>query len=209
LLASPPRTYRAWPSPSGPPLARPGACCLETLLLAAQGCPAFSDDAACAARDFLLGALGEAASEIFWSVAALLDLDAGIVFVDSTSAYRELEVAAELAGTADRDGDEVEPAEEEGDRRSGHTKDHRGDLPQVVIAMAVTRDGIPVRCWTFPGSAADQKIIRKGEGRPGIVEPAPAGAGRRPRVRLRGQPGLPRPGRRALHPRREAPEHQQ
>jgi Transposase DDE domain len=31
----------------------------------------------------------------------------------------------------------------------------------VVIAMAVTRDGIPVRCWTFPGSTPDQKIIRK------------------------------------------------
>ncbi len=27
--------------------------------------------------------------------------------------------------------------------------------------MAVTRDGIPVRCWTSPGNTADQKIIRK------------------------------------------------
>jgi len=31
-------------------------------------------------------------------------------------------------------------------RRFGKSKDHRDDLPQVVIAMAVTRDGIPVRC---------------------------------------------------------------
>jgi transposase len=30
----------------------------------------------------------------------------------------------------------------------------------VVIAMAVTRDGIPLRCWTFPGNTADQQIIR-------------------------------------------------
>jgi Transposase DDE domain len=126
-----------------------------------EGCPAFSDDAAYAAMDFLLGALDEVASEIFWSVAHLLDLDVDIVFVDSTSTYWELEVAAEPAETADRDGDEVEPAEGEGDRRFGHTKDHRDDLPQVVIAMAVTRDGIPVRCWTFPGNTADQKIIRK------------------------------------------------
>jgi transposase len=29
-----------------------------------------------------------------------------------------------------------------------------------VIAMAVTRDGIPVRCWTFPGDTADTAIIR-------------------------------------------------
>ena len=26
--------------------------------------------------------------------------------------------------------------------------------------MAVTRDGIPVRCWTFPGDTGDQEIIR-------------------------------------------------
>jgi len=33
-------------------------------------------------------------------------------------------------------------------------------LAQVVIAMAVTRDGVPVRCWTFPGNTADTQIIR-------------------------------------------------
>ncbi|WP_222432410.1 IS1634 family transposase, partial [Leekyejoonella antrihumi] len=42
----------------------------------------------------------------------------------------------------------------------GRSKDFRTDLPQVVIAMAVTRDGVPVRCWTFPGNEQDQKIIR-------------------------------------------------
>jgi transposase len=49
---------------------------------------------------------------------------------------------------------------ENGARRFGKSKDHRDDLPQVVIAMAVTRDGIPVRAWTFPGNQSDQKIIR-------------------------------------------------
>lgn len=53
---------------------------------------------------------------------------------------------------------------ESGRRAFGHSKDHRPDLPQVVIAMAVTRDGIPVRCWTFPGSENDQAIIRTGQG---------------------------------------------
>ena len=42
-----------------------------------------------------------------------------------------------------------------------NSKDHRPDLPQVIIAMAVTRDGIPVRCWTFPGDTGDQPIIRR------------------------------------------------
>ena len=44
---------------------------------------------------------------------------------------------------------------------SKHSKDHRPDLPQVVVGMAVTRTGIPVRVWTFSGNASDQAIIRK------------------------------------------------
>ncbi|MHB8293577.1 MAG: IS1634 family transposase, partial [Acidimicrobiales bacterium] len=44
---------------------------------------------------------------------------------------------------------------------SKHSKDHRPDLPQVVIGMAVTREGIPVRLWTFPGTTSDQLIIKK------------------------------------------------
>ncbi len=40
----------------------------------------------------------------------------------------------------------------------GHCEDVRTDLPQFVIAMTVTRDGLPVRCWTFSGNTAE--IIR-------------------------------------------------
>jgi transposase len=42
------------------------------------------------------------------------------------------------------DGGEREPA---GFRTWGTSKGHRDDLPQVVIGMAMTRDGIPVRVW--------------------------------------------------------------
>jgi len=45
-------------------------------------------------------------------------------------------------------------------RFSRHSKDKRADQPQVVIGMAVTREGIPVRCWTFPGNASDKLIMR-------------------------------------------------
>ena len=127
-----------------------------------EDCPGFSDDAAYRAMDFLLGALEEIAAEVFYSVAHLLNLDVDIVFVVTTSTYWEMEVAAELAETAaEDDGDDDSLPEEAGTRLFGHSKDHRDDLPQVVIAMAVTRDGIPVRCWTFPGDTGDQKIIRK------------------------------------------------
>jgi hypothetical protein len=67
--------------------------------------------------------------------------------VDTTSTYWETETADELAEPADPvDDDEV--------------TDHRGDLPQVVIATTVTLDGVPVRYWTFPGNTADIAIIR-------------------------------------------------
>ncbi len=40
-------------------------------------------------------------------------------------------------------------------------RDHRDDRPQVVIGLAVTKEGIPVRVWSFPGNAADTVVIRQ------------------------------------------------
>lgn len=133
--------------------------------VAIDGCPGFSDDQAYRAMDFLLEALPEIAGEIFASVAHLLNLDLDLVFVDTTSTYFESErpdllpELQEEAG-ADGGGGEVVNPVESGRHAFGHSKDFRADLPQVVIAMAVTRDGVPVRCWTFPGSENDQAIIR-------------------------------------------------
>lgn len=128
--------------------------------VAIDGCTGFTDDAAYAAMDFLLDALNEIASEVFASVAHLLNLD--LVFVDTTSTYWEVDGADDLADLAEVvDDDGVSRPAESGRRAFGHSKDFRTDLPQVVIAMAVTRDGVPVRCWTFPGSENDQRIIRR------------------------------------------------
>lgn len=129
--------------------------------VAIQGCPGFTDDQAYRAMDFLLDALGEIAGEVFSSVAHLLNLDLDIVFVDTTSTYWETENADELAELAEDPGDDEHTSlTEAGTRAFGHSKDHRPDLPQVVIAMAVTRDGVPVRCWSFPGDTNDTAIIR-------------------------------------------------
>jgi hypothetical protein len=129
--------------------------------VAIEGLTALSDDAAYAAMDFLLDALDGIAGEVFGSVAHLLNLDLDIVFVDTTSTYWEVDVPDELADLADKvDDDGVTRPVEQGKRAFGHSKDFRTDLPQVVIAMAVTRDGVPVRCWTFPGNTADTSIIR-------------------------------------------------
>jgi DDE family transposase len=130
--------------------------------VAIDGCGGFCDDAAYRAMDFLLDALGEIAGEVFDSVATLLNLDLDIVFVDTTSTYWEVDGADDLADLAEPvvDDDGTTRPVERASREFGHSKDHRTDLPQVVIAMAVTRDGVPVRCWTFPGNENDQRIIR-------------------------------------------------
>ena len=129
--------------------------------VAIERCPGFTDDAAYAAMDFLLDALEEIAAEVFGAVAHLLNLDLDIVFVDTTSTYGETETADDDLELADPVADDEHNSPvEAGTRAFGHSKDHRADLPQVVIAMAVTRDGIPVRCWSFPGDTADTAIIR-------------------------------------------------
>jgi hypothetical protein len=51
--------------------------------------------------------------------------------------------------------------EEAGFRTWRKSRDHRDDLPQVVIGMAVTRDGIPLRVWCWPGNTADSALIRQ------------------------------------------------
>src|SRR5512144_2200101 len=117
--------------------------------------------------DFLLDALNAIAAEVFASVAHLLNLDVDLVFVDTTSTYWQVDVPDELADALREDpvdaadAGEASSPTESGARVFGHSKDHRGDLPQVVIAMAVTRDGIPIRCWTFAGNQADTAIIRR------------------------------------------------
>jgi len=141
--------------------------------VAIEGCPAFTDDAAYRAMDFLLDALPEIAESIFERTANLLNLACDVIFVDTTSTYFEVDAAdeeVELAGTLAEEeargakaaaGEEGGgPAEAASRRFSRHSKDKRPDAPQVVIGMAVTREGIPVRCWTFPGNTSDQLIMR-------------------------------------------------
>jgi len=135
-----------------------------------EGLAEVSDDECYRAMDFLHAALPELQERVFFTVASLLDLDVDLLFFDTSSTYWETDrLADELQEADDRlDGDQEpegdrEPVLEQSGRRrySKHSKDHRPDLPQVVVGMAVTRTGIPVRVWTFPGNASDQVIIRK------------------------------------------------
>jgi hypothetical protein len=83
---------------------------------------------------------------IFFRVADLLSLDVDLVFYDTTSVYFEVD---------------EEDAAEGALRRWGHSKDHRPDAPQVVVGLAVTRDGLPVKSWVFPGNTPDVSTIER------------------------------------------------
>ncbi len=143
-----------------------------------EGCPGFSDDQAYRAMDFLLAALDEIASEIFYAVAHLLNLDVDIVFVDTTSTYWEMDVAAELAEVAAEDADDEDgPPQEEGaavralqgpPRRPAPGGDRDGGHP----------GGDPGALLDLPRQHARPADHPARQGRPGRLEPAPAGLGR-------------------------------
>ncbi|MDQ0956533.1 hypothetical protein QFZ66_000411 [Streptomyces sp. B4I13] len=139
-----------------------------------DGLPTCDDDACYRAMDWLHEVQDDLEKRVFDEVTNLLNLEVDLLFFDTTSTYFELEepdepVArddkgrlqpAEDANPADADasGDATDQA---GFRTFGKSKDSRDDLPQIVIGMAVTRDGIPVRVWSWPGNTGDQKLIRQ------------------------------------------------
>ena len=96
------------------------------------------------AMNFLLDCDEQVEREVFFAVSDLLNLEVDMILFDTTSTY--FEIAAERE-------DEL--------RKFGESKDKRPDLPQVVVGFAVTKEGILVRCFVYPGNASDQDIIRQ------------------------------------------------
>jgi hypothetical protein len=131
-----------------------------------DGLPQTTDDACYRAMDWLHQVKDAVEKEIFGQVANLLNLEVDLLFFDTTSTYFELDAEDEPV-PRDKNGnvtdDEQQAAEGKpaGFRAFGKSKDHRDDLPQVVIGMAVTRDGIPVRVWCWPGNTNDSALIRQ------------------------------------------------
>ena len=114
--------------------------------VAIDGLEAMDEDQAYRAMDLLVeaDAQAEVQEAVFFAVAGLLNLEVDLLFFDTTSTYFE------------RD---TEEAGEDAFRLYGHSKDHRPDLPQIIIGLAVTKEGLPVRVWCWPGSTSDQTIL--------------------------------------------------
>jgi transposase len=120
-----------------------------------QGLAELDEDACYRAMDWLLEVEDELAEQVYFETADLLNLEVDLLFFDTTSTYFERETPDEP--TVEEDGQQIAPAF----RTYGHSKDSRDDLPQIVIGMAVTRTGIPIRVWCWPGNQNDQELIRQ------------------------------------------------
>ena len=87
---------------------------------------------------------------LYHRLADLLNLDVEVMFYDTTSLHFEVP-----------EEDVDDPAGDPGLRRRGHSKNGRGDAPQVLVGLAVTREGFPVRHWVFPGNTVDVTTVAR------------------------------------------------
>src|ERR671925_1610086 len=98
---------------------------------------------------------------LYFRLADLLNLDVELIFYDTTSLHFEIDEIGQGYG----DDDLVEGSMAAGaktykaPRKRGMSKNGRGDAPQIVIGLAVTRDGLPVRHWVFPGNTVDVSTV--------------------------------------------------
>ena len=98
-----------------------------------------------ACHDFLLAHKADLFSHLVARWRDLFNVDFDVLLYDLTSTYFEIN-AADVP-----EGDK---------RRHGYSRDKRGDCPQVVIALVVTPDGLPMAYEVLPGNTADCKTLR-------------------------------------------------
>jgi transposase len=101
-----------------------------------------------AAMDMLYTHAAEVEETVFFHTANLFNLEVDLIFYDTTTA----------SFTTDYEDDP-----EDADvslRQFGHSKEGTWST-QVVVALAVTREGIPVRSWVLPGNTTDVNTVEK------------------------------------------------
>ena len=83
------------------------------------------------AMDLLVESDEQVQHAVFTSVAKEAKLELDLVFLHTTNTYFECDVDESPSGLLKR----------------GRSKDNHPELPLVSIAFAVTKQGIPIRCW--------------------------------------------------------------
>src|SRR5215470_13498209 len=115
-----------------------------------DGLGGVSDDACYRAMDWLHAVRSELEKQVYAAAADLLNLEVDLLFFDTTSTYFERqdadeEVAQNWRGQRASRDEDADPGRAPGFLAHGKSEDSRDDLPKIVIGLAVTRDGIPVR----------------------------------------------------------------
>jgi hypothetical protein len=98
-----------------------------------------------ACHDFLLTHKADLFSHLVARWRDLFNAEFDVLLYDLTSTYFEIN-AADVP-----EGDK---------RRHGYSRDKRPDCPQVVIALVVTPDGLPLAYEVLPGNTADCTTLR-------------------------------------------------
>jgi hypothetical protein len=98
---------------------------------------------------------------LYFRLADLLSLDVELIFYDTTSLHFEIDEIDWGVGEEDLvEGSLAAGAKTyKAPRKRGLSKNGRGDAPQIVVGLAVTRDGLPVRHWVFPGNTVDVTTV--------------------------------------------------
>ena len=104
------------------------------------------------ALDFLDTHIDAIEREIFFRTADLFRADVDLIFWDTTTV--SFEVDQEEATDETRRGKPLPPLRQRGYNKEGHDY-----TPQVVVGLALTRDGLPVRSWVFPGNTVDATTV--------------------------------------------------
>jgi hypothetical protein len=101
------------------------------------------------AMDLLHEHVHEIEEHVFFHVADLFNLKVDIIFYDTTTASFHIDQE-----------DDPEVNENATLRKFGHAKEGMW-APQVVVALAVTSDGIPVRSWVLPCNTSDVATVKQ------------------------------------------------
>jgi hypothetical protein len=109
------------------------------------------------AMDLLYAHSTRVEERVFFQTANLFNLTVDVVFFDTTTASFSIdfEDSDDEQGTPSQGGQTVP-----GLRKRGKSKNGTWN-PQIVVALAVTREGIPVRSWVFPGNTSDVTTVEK------------------------------------------------
>jgi hypothetical protein len=101
------------------------------------------------AMDLLHAHAEQVEKTVFFQTADLFNLEVDLIFYDTTTASFSIDAE-----------DEPERHPNATLRKFGHSKEGFW-APQVLVALAVTREGVPVRSWVLPGNIADVRTVER------------------------------------------------